>query len=190
MACKRSSVRARLAPSNRPDEAVLGGRPGTEPYVVCREASRLPQSPVLCSSLEEARAFARNASESTNLPPSGWRAFRGERLVSPVERLFVQGQNGSVLLRSELEDALSQSRSTIRARAFKPSKRRNVEVAPRPERPHPSHAGTCTPELEAQSSSRSPTRIRRDLNVLPSDVATAARVRWSGSPSPRDSRGW
>src|ERR1700677_2063858 len=85
----------------------LAGVPGSEPYVVCREASCLPQSPVLCPSLEDARAFARSASESTDLPPSGWRAFRGERLVSPVERLFVQGQNGSVLLRSELEDALS-----------------------------------------------------------------------------------
>jgi hypothetical protein len=101
----------------------LVGAPGAEPYVVCREASHLPQSPVLCPSLDDARAFARSASESTDLSRSGWRAFRGERLISPVERLFVRSRDGSVLLRSELEYALSQSRSKIRARALKHSKR-------------------------------------------------------------------
>jgi hypothetical protein len=93
----------------------IAGEPGPDPWVVCRERSRVPQSPVLCASLEDARSFARRASEADDLSRSGWQAFRGERLRSPIERLFGRRGDGSVLFRSELEEALSASRAKANA---------------------------------------------------------------------------
>lgn len=95
----------------------IAGPPGSQPYIVCRQRRRMPQSPVLCGSIEEARSFARRASQVSGLARSGWRAYRCERLLSPIERLFTVGDNGRVLFRSELEEALSASRSRSRRAA-------------------------------------------------------------------------
>jgi hypothetical protein len=58
--------------------------------------------------VEHARAFARAARLSAGLDPAGWRAFRAERLRTPIERLFAGTRDGRVILRSELEEELSE----------------------------------------------------------------------------------
>src|ERR1700677_973141 len=82
---KCTSVTAVLGPHRvglmRP---YLAGEPGTEPFVVCREARAMPQVPVICTSREDARAFALAASEMGRLSRSGWLGFRGERLRPPM----------------------------------------------------------------------------------------------------------
>jgi len=98
----------------------LAGVAGAEPYVVCREARGMLQASVICASLEDARSFARTASEAKGLSRAGWRAFEGERLLSPIERLFSRGHDGSVRLRSALEEALSTSLAHARAAAVEP----------------------------------------------------------------------
>ena len=85
------------------------GEPGSEPYVVCRERRGSLDSPVLCASVDEARSFARLASQASGLSLAGWCAFQGERLHSPFEQLFTQRHDGTVLLRSELEETLITS---------------------------------------------------------------------------------
>jgi hypothetical protein len=120
-----ANLRAKLGELDRPGGVlgvVLGehrfglaipyraGLDGESPSVVCREQRALPASPVLCSSLEHTRSFARAASLATGLPQAGWRAFRGERLRSPIERLFARAADGHVVLRSELEEELAEAR--------------------------------------------------------------------------------
>jgi hypothetical protein len=90
------------------------GEAGPLPYVVCREQARVPDSPVIRTSLEHARLFARQASLHTGLSRCGWRAFRGERLRSPIERLFARTIDGRVILRSELEEELGTARHSVR----------------------------------------------------------------------------
>ena len=106
----------------------LAGTAGTTPYVVCQERGYIPQTPVLCSSLDDARAFARKASDAASLPRAGWRAFHGERLRAPMARLFAQAQDGSVLLRSELEEALTRALQapTLRVRRKQSSPHREL----------------------------------------------------------------
>jgi hypothetical protein len=62
-------------------------------------------------SLDAARAFARAAGRSTLLSPERWLAFQGEYLKSSSEQFFVRLRDGRVLLRSELEEAITASRS-------------------------------------------------------------------------------
>jgi hypothetical protein len=103
----------------------IAGELGPEPYLVCRERSFMPHSPVLCASVEDARSFVRLASAADGLPLSGWRGFRAERLLSEFESLFALRANGSVGFRSELEEALSVSRAKARDAIIKPSSRQS-----------------------------------------------------------------
>ncbi len=99
----------------------LAGEPGPGPYVVCREGRRMLQVPVVCPSLEDARSFARAASQVEGLSLAGWQAFEGERLRSPIEQLFVRRDDGSVGMRSELEEALSAQLAKAKTAAVRPT---------------------------------------------------------------------
>jgi hypothetical protein len=96
------------------------------PYLVCRIDGYVLNVPVLCPSLQDARAFARSASLAGNLSRSGWSAFQGERLRSPIERLFVRASSGSVVLRSELEEELNDSLAKARVSQPRPARKRRA----------------------------------------------------------------
>jgi hypothetical protein len=93
---------------------------GPESHVLCRSQRGQPASPVICASKDDARAFARRASVHAGLCLSGWQVFQGECLRSPVEQLFVRNRDGTVILRSELEEALTASRARSRGAGSRP----------------------------------------------------------------------
>jgi hypothetical protein len=120
----RHRRRVRWAP-HRTHEALPRQRARDRAVRRAREVARTPSMPVLCASLEEARSFARRASRHADrLSLSGWRAFRGERPRSPIERLFARTQDGNELLRSELEEALNAA--FARSRPEQPTRPRQV----------------------------------------------------------------
>jgi hypothetical protein len=96
------------------------GDAGSHPFVVCREARGMLLLPVLCRSREEARSFVRAAHQAEGLSLADWRSFEGERLISPVARLFARTTEGSVVVRSELEEALAASFAKARAAVVEP----------------------------------------------------------------------
>lgn len=96
---------------------------GDEPYILCRGPVSQPTLPVLCRSYDEAQGFAKHAIREADLSRDGWCGFQGERLSSPLERLFVRRTDGEVILRSELEEALNAVRQEEREYRLIPSAR-------------------------------------------------------------------
>ena len=83
----------------------------SEPVMICKERGptrREPHLPILAPDVDAARDLVRRL-QSRGVAVADWRCYAGERLDTPVEKLFRRTAAGGVVGRTVLEDDLVQS---------------------------------------------------------------------------------